>query len=221
MRWSILRATMGLNKRLFERSFTLIELLVVVAIIGILAGLLVPAYSNVRERGRRTSCLNNLKQIGIAIKEYNMDYGKYPEGNNNATALMHLGLLSNYLGKIPAILKCPSDSGKTVSTNIATMTDANVSYLYIRGLNDDMTAITPVVADRRIRDTVSGVTVTDGMGVIITGPPGPWVWLSDSPHKTDGGNYLCVGGQVMFKTRIMIPSDIGSATAVNLVVTPD
>jgi prepilin-type N-terminal cleavage/methylation domain-containing protein len=202
-------------------SYSLVELLVVMAIIGILAGLLLPALSRVRERSKRTSCMNNLRQIGIAIREYSMDYSAYPEGNNNALVLMHMGLLSNNLANAVAILHCPSDSGKKVAANIATMSDSNVSYLYIRGLNDAMDQSTPILADRRIRDTVSGVTVTDGIGVIVTGPPGPWVWLSDSPHKGDGGNYLCIGGQVMFKTRIMIPSDIGSATALNLVVTPD
>jgi prepilin-type N-terminal cleavage/methylation domain-containing protein/prepilin-type processing-associated H-X9-DG protein len=61
----------------FYRGFTLIELLVVIAIIAILAALLLPALAAAREKARRTSCLNNLKQFGIALESYTGDYGMY------------------------------------------------------------------------------------------------------------------------------------------------
>ncbi len=68
-----------------RHGFTLVELLVVIAIIGTLVAMLLPAVQSAREAGRRASCANNLKQMGLAFLLHHNDYNAFPSGGSTRT----------------------------------------------------------------------------------------------------------------------------------------
>jgi len=104
-----------------NRAFTLIELLVVIATIGILAALLLPTLSAAKERGRRTACVNNLRQVNLAIRLYAEDNADSlpvlpdPDPYPNGVGAYYKQLVKGYLGLTgPAspsekVFICPSD----------------------------------------------------------------------------------------------------------------
>jgi prepilin-type N-terminal cleavage/methylation domain-containing protein/prepilin-type processing-associated H-X9-DG protein len=101
--------TKRFNSPRIQRAFTLIELLVVIAIIAILAALLLPALSRAKEKARQTACINNLRQIGLALVMYADNFHQYPGDIRlaNNTYIWQPRLLS-LMGKNRKAFFCPS-----------------------------------------------------------------------------------------------------------------
>ncbi|MFP4248292.1 MAG: DUF1559 domain-containing protein [Armatimonadota bacterium] len=126
-----------------RRGFTLIELLVVIAIIAILAAILFPVFARAREKARQTSCLSNLKQIGLALQMYAQDYDDtlprsamytepsdvLPEGGPDYWFEQIYPYINN-----AQIFACPSESSNTISSGGVSVSDEDwpngVNYTY-------------------------------------------------------------------------------------------
>jgi len=203
-----------------RRGFTLIELLVVIAIIAILAAILLPVFAQARESARKTSSLNNIRQIGLGLIMYTQDYDEMlPPRNDAVENFGDPGAPSNFLGAIQPytkngkILSCPSVQGNF--TGIEPTPTSDSSYMGNGVVMGRSLAVVPAPADivylqeLRWRTRYAWLRpVTYDQGATYT----YWHWKAPdgregySNNHQEGGNLLYIDGHARYRRGTALKS---------------
>ncbi|MDR3459288.1 MAG: type II secretion system protein [Verrucomicrobiae bacterium] len=206
-----------------NRAFTLVELLVVIAIIAVLVALLLPVLSRAKERARRTACLNDLKQVNLAVHLYASENADVLPNTGMATYLNYREAVKNYVGLAGAsspqdkVFTCPADVFYYDDTSAAYVPHGRheqLLYYYssfvFNGLNlltnypnFEYNGVLPGIGGKKtgaVKNPVKTVLVAEASGVM------PYSWhqprppvTSDIPMLNDSKNQVSfVDGHVSY-----------------------
>jgi prepilin-type N-terminal cleavage/methylation domain-containing protein len=152
-----------------RRAFTLVELLVVIAVIGILAALLLPAFQRAKEAARSASCLSNLHQIGIGLQLYVSDNGNrmpvlydWSDSQPDTNSALVNRALAGSIGS-SNVFRCPSDrkgfyeiTGSSYGWNFL-LNGQNADHLRVMGMDFQVHQV-PVLYDKEAFHSRRGPT---------------------------------------------------------------
>lgn len=216
-------ARMGIVKQ--SKGFTLIELLVVIAIIAILAAILFPVFARARENARRTSCLSNVKQLGLAYMQYTQDYDeKYPiisygDGEqiiypNGVSSTNNWAMRIFPYVKSVQIYNCPSNTSTPWQGGTSSATSASPHIVYSSSYGASSALFTNGVVPVSIAAVVKAsetVMLADSNG---TGSKAPYMinqlyatsrYVDD--RHLDGANFVFADGHAKWKKMSRNASD--------------
>ncbi len=192
-----------------RRGFTLIELLVVIAIIAILAAILFPVFARARENARRTSCLSNLKQVGLGVMQYVQDYDEmYPRTIqlnvqvmpvpglvdttiSNSNAWYWYKLIYSYT-KSTQVYLCPSStSGTAVQTGHYGANDKMMTYY---GAATPPISMAAVAAPSSVYMVMDYSAYLAAAARVTTTPSATWYLPGSSKHNGQSASSLSMTG---------------------------
>ena len=170
-------------------GFTLIELLVVIAIIAILAAILFPVFARARENARRASCQSNLKQIGIAMAQYQQDFDERTLVVDETTGYTWFQPLQPYV-KNEQVFRCPSLSETWSPPTNRPQSDYSINGFFTHSLGMAI-----------FQQTAEQIAMGERLKEFGEMDYHPWEVAEFEPHLQkdrhfDGSNYLFADGHV-------------------------